>query len=148
MHGHGSRPHLCHFADCERSVPGNGFPRRYNLFDHMKRVHDYQGPTTEPSPPATQGQGGTGRKSTSRKRKSTADEGGEKRQKVAKAAFQQQLQQRRGQLQDAFLTKKQNIINILSNLSGPNDLGDDIQLTKEVVGLHEISAEFKKTLGG
>ncbi|KAF1983957.1 hypothetical protein K402DRAFT_297776, partial [Aulographum hederae CBS 113979] len=41
MHGHGSRPHLCTYADCERSIPGHGFPRRYNLYDHMKRVHDY-----------------------------------------------------------------------------------------------------------
>ena len=43
MHGHGSKPHLCTYVDCERSQPGNGFPRRYNLFDHMKRVHDYTG---------------------------------------------------------------------------------------------------------
>ncbi|KAK5294409.1 hypothetical protein LTR16_001344 [Cryomyces antarcticus] len=43
MHGHGARPHLCTFNDCDRAVPGNGFPRRYNLYDHMKRVHDYSG---------------------------------------------------------------------------------------------------------
>lgn len=48
MHGHGSRPHLCHYPDCERSEPGHGFPRRYNLFDHMKRVHDYSGPSEGP----------------------------------------------------------------------------------------------------
>lgn len=42
MHGHGERPHLCHYPGCERSAPGNGFPRRYNLFDHMKRVHDHK----------------------------------------------------------------------------------------------------------
>ncbi|KAF1815126.1 hypothetical protein P152DRAFT_246688 [Eremomyces bilateralis CBS 781.70] len=41
MHGHGSRPHLCLYEGCERSVSGNGFPRRYNLLDHMRRVHDY-----------------------------------------------------------------------------------------------------------
>ncbi|KAF2014924.1 hypothetical protein BU24DRAFT_463663 [Aaosphaeria arxii CBS 175.79] len=145
MHGHGSRPHLCHFADCERSVMGNGFPRRYNLFDHMKRVHDYTGPTTEPSPPVQPAPGN--RKGMSRKRKSTADEGTEKRQKVAKPTPQQQAQMRRRQLQDDFLNKKQNIIDILSNLGGPNDLGNDIQLTKEVVDLHEISAEYKKSLG-
>lgn len=44
MHGHGEKPHLCHFVDCERSQPGNGFPRRWNLGDHMKRVHEYTGP--------------------------------------------------------------------------------------------------------
>lgn len=55
MHGHGSKPHLCSYSDCDRSIPGNGFPRRYNLFDHMKRVHDFTGSTTPPdraSPPA------------------------------------------------------------------------------------------------
>ncbi|KAF2796009.1 hypothetical protein K505DRAFT_323658 [Melanomma pulvis-pyrius CBS 109.77] len=147
MHGHGSRPHLCHFSDCERSVPGHGFPRRYNLFDHMKRVHDFTGPTNEPSPPAPS-QAPTSRKTLSRKRKSTADDGSEKRQKVPKPTAQQQLEQRRGRLQADFLSKKQNIINILTKLSGPNDLRDDIQLTKEVVLLHDISAEFKKSIGG
>lgn len=43
MHGHGDKPHLCHFEGCERGVPGNGFPRSWNLGDHMKRVHNYQG---------------------------------------------------------------------------------------------------------
>lgn len=42
MHGHGDRPHLCYYPGCERGIPGNGFPRRYNLFDHMKRVHDHR----------------------------------------------------------------------------------------------------------
>ncbi len=44
MHGHGAKPHLCTYEDCERSIPGNGFPRRWNLYDHMRRVHDYTGP--------------------------------------------------------------------------------------------------------
>ncbi|KAF2658619.1 hypothetical protein K491DRAFT_737769 [Lophiostoma macrostomum CBS 122681] len=146
MHGHGSRPHLCHFGDCERSVPGNGFPRRYNLFDHMKRVHDYTGPT-EPSPPVQPARVGGKRRMTAHKRKSTADEAGEKRQKVAKLTAQQQLMQQRERLQGEFLKKKDDIIRILSNLGGPNELGDDIQLTKEVVGLHEISTKYKG-LGG
>ena len=44
MHGHGEKPHLCRYEDCDRSLPGNGFPRRWNLFDHMKRVHGFVGP--------------------------------------------------------------------------------------------------------
>ncbi|KAJ5886976.1 uncharacterized protein N7473_009650 [Penicillium subrubescens] len=51
MHGHGECPHLCLFEGCERSVPGFGFPRRWNLHDHMKRVHDYvscERPTSQP----------------------------------------------------------------------------------------------------
>ena len=55
MHGHGEKPHLCWFQDCDRSISGNGFPRRWNLFDHMKRVHDHTGhgssiESTSPSP--------------------------------------------------------------------------------------------------
>lgn len=42
MHGHGERPHLCFYTGCERNQPGNGFPRKYNLMDHMKRVHQYE----------------------------------------------------------------------------------------------------------
>ncbi|KAF2122796.1 hypothetical protein BDV96DRAFT_608666 [Lophiotrema nucula] len=145
MHGHGSRPHLCHFTDCERSVPGNGFPRRYNLFDHMKRVHDYTGPTTEPSPPHAEP--AASRKSNSRKRKSTADEGTERRHKVAKPTPQQQLQQKREHLQQTFLSKKQELINILAILNGPVDLNEDNQLHKEIDQLIDISSEFKKSLG-
>ncbi|KAL8896288.1 MAG: hypothetical protein Q9192_003170 [Flavoplaca navasiana] len=48
MHGHGDKPHLCTYHDCERSIPGNGFPRRWNLFDHMRRVHNHQGQASSP----------------------------------------------------------------------------------------------------
>lgn len=41
MHGYGNNPYSCKFPDCERSKPGNGFPRRWNQRDHMKRVHGY-----------------------------------------------------------------------------------------------------------
>jgi hypothetical protein len=146
MHGHGARPHLCHFRDCERAVPGHGFPRRYNLFDHMKRVHQYDGPTTEPSPPIMPGQ--SQRKAVSRKRKASTEETSDKRQKVAKITAEQARQQARDQLTQQFLSKKQQIIDILSNLGNPNDLRDDIQLTKEVVGLHDICAKFRENYGG
>jgi hypothetical protein len=146
MHGHGARPHLCHFRDCERAVPGHGFPRRYNLFDHMKRVHQYDGPTTESSPTATSGQ--VPRKAVSRKRKASTEDSGEKRQKVAKVTAEQQRQQAREQMTQQFLSKKQLLIDIISNLSSPNDLRDDIQLTKEVVGLHDICAKYRENYGG
>lgn len=35
----GNRPFLCTQESCERSNPGNGFPRLGNLRDHIKRVH-------------------------------------------------------------------------------------------------------------
>jgi len=55
MHGHGEKPHLCIFKDCDRSAEDNGFPRRWNLFDHMKRVHDYDPPNKGASPPSSTG---------------------------------------------------------------------------------------------
>ena len=121
-------------------------PRRYNLFDHMKRVHQYDGPTTEPS--LTTMQAPAPRKPMSRKRKaSTDDVVSEKRQRVVKLSAEQQRQQRRNNLTQEFLSKKQHIIDILANLSSPSDLGDDIQLTKEVVGLHEICIKFREISG-
>lgn len=56
FHGHGDNPHLCLFEGCERAVPGYGFPRRWNLFDHMKRVHDYTA-SEQPSSPETNATG-------------------------------------------------------------------------------------------
>ncbi|MCJ1385443.1 hypothetical protein MMC17_008566 [Xylographa soralifera] len=46
MHGHGDKPYLCRYEDCDRSIEGNGFPRRWNLLDHMKRVHSDSGPSS------------------------------------------------------------------------------------------------------
>ncbi|MCJ1286861.1 hypothetical protein MMC26_006207 [Xylographa opegraphella] len=46
MHGHGDKPYLCRYVDCDRSIEGNGFPRRWNLLDHMKRVHNDSGPSS------------------------------------------------------------------------------------------------------
>lgn len=54
LHGHGDKPYLCVYEGCERSVPGNGFPRQWNLRDHMKRVHnDHR--TVAGSPPSGAG---------------------------------------------------------------------------------------------
>lgn len=61
MHGHGEKPYLCTYEDCDRSTIGNGFPRRWNLQDHMKRVHDYTAPpsstgSTSPTPSSVSSQ--------------------------------------------------------------------------------------------
>ncbi|KFY76489.1 hypothetical protein V499_03911 [Pseudogymnoascus sp. VKM F-103] len=40
MHGHGEKPFLCTAENCDRAILGNGFPRHWNLRDHMKRVHN------------------------------------------------------------------------------------------------------------
>ncbi|KAI6783893.1 ZnF C2H2 [Emericellopsis cladophorae] len=65
MHGHGAKPHLCPFPGCERGAPGNGFPRHWNLKDHMERVHNHQknaGANTSSSPDSSHAQPAKGRK--------------------------------------------------------------------------------------
>jgi hypothetical protein len=42
-HGHGGFSFLCTYEDCERGVPGHGFPRHVDLRDHIKRVHNEPG---------------------------------------------------------------------------------------------------------
>ncbi|KAH8889276.1 hypothetical protein GQ53DRAFT_652953, partial [Thozetella sp. PMI_491] len=55
MHGHGEKPYLCTYEGCDRAVPGHGFPRQWNLRDHMRRVHNDNGTSTQAttSPPAS-----------------------------------------------------------------------------------------------
>lgn len=47
MHNHGMNPYLCLFQGCERSRDDNGFPRRWNQRDHMKRVHGWEEPEND-----------------------------------------------------------------------------------------------------
>ncbi|KAL2818884.1 hypothetical protein BJX63DRAFT_419033 [Aspergillus granulosus] len=76
LHGHGDNPHLCLFEGCDRSIPGYGFPRRWNLFDHMRRVHDYASSERPSSPDASPTSGSTKKKeSTGRKRRVTGVSG-------------------------------------------------------------------------
>ncbi|KAF4981093.1 hypothetical protein FDECE_17755 [Fusarium decemcellulare] len=61
LHGHGDKPFLCVYEGCERAVPGNGFPRQWNLRDHMKRVHNDHG-SSSGSPVSGSAQPSKGRK--------------------------------------------------------------------------------------
>ncbi|RSL94762.1 hypothetical protein CEP52_012469 [Fusarium oligoseptatum] len=46
LHGYGDKPFLCPQEGCERAAPGNGFPRRWNLVDHMRRRHKLDAPVS------------------------------------------------------------------------------------------------------
>jgi len=109
----------------------------------MKRVHDYT-PSTSPTSPNQQGPPEPKRQP--RKRKSAAEDAGEKRQKTAKASAQAaaalQLNQKRNQLQAKFNALKDGIIHTLSNMNDPKEL-NGLQLTEEAVTLQKISAELK-----
>lgn len=67
MHGHGDKPYLCSYEGCDRALPGNGFPRNWNLRDHMRRVHNDNGSSAQAKaagspPPSTRKESSKGRK--------------------------------------------------------------------------------------
>ena len=55
MHGHGEKPFLCTYSGCDRSTAGNGFPRHWNLRDHLRRVHNDSEAVQLGSPESTAG---------------------------------------------------------------------------------------------
>jgi hypothetical protein len=71
----------CIYEGCERSPGGKGFPRAWNLRDHLKRVHNderdpFQLPATSGSPdslPQDSMEADTGRHSSSKSRRRTKD---------------------------------------------------------------------------
>ncbi|OAR02291.1 hypothetical protein LLEC1_03645 [Akanthomyces lecanii] len=62
LHGHGNKPFLCTYAGCERAEEGHGFPRQWNLRDHMKRVHNDVGEVAAAPGPAPSASSAKGRK--------------------------------------------------------------------------------------
>ncbi|KAJ3556147.1 hypothetical protein NPX13_g10201 [Xylaria arbuscula] len=89
MHGHGDKPYLCTYEGCERAIPGNGFPRQWNLRDHMRRVHNDNGNslTAHTGPSQTthtsSAQSAKGRK---RKSKDSPDSSSSSRKQASKSA--------------------------------------------------------------
>ncbi|KAH6624361.1 hypothetical protein B0J18DRAFT_176646 [Chaetomium sp. MPI-SDFR-AT-0129] len=79
MHGHGEKPYLCTHDGCERSIAGHGFPRQWNLRDHMRRVHNDSGAAAQPASPPASGPSA----SRGRKRKSDAPEKQSSQEKVS-----------------------------------------------------------------
>lgn len=155
MHGHGDRPHLCYYPECDRSRIGHGFPRRYNAFDHMKRVHGWKGDQSNPSSSPKEGVAPGLRKVVGRKRKSMADEGAPKRKvkladsKPAELSHQEILAEQRIHLQRDFDTKKQRLVDILGALGGPDDFGTATQdeLQQIMVEMVRAAATHKECSG-
>lgn len=144
MHGHGSKPHLCAYPDCERAIPGNGFPRRYNLYDHMKRVHDYTSPSqVESGSPGSQ----SAKRPASRKRKSTgATEQSDKRQKTAaqikQANTARQRDQEKERLRNAWAERMAVLQQRLRTLNEPKDAESHQQIIEDATALQKIVAQL------
>ena len=158
MHGHGSKPHLCTYTDCERSLPGNGFPRRYNLFDHMKRVHDYTGSTSPPeqvSPPVQPAQLGPKRHNSTNKRKLAppVEDMARKRQKTttkapsaatAAASTQHRLAQEKQRWRREWAERKARLQQRVENIQGPQDINSCLQAYEDLDALKKIAARLNE----
>ena len=138
MHGHGAKPHLCKYEECDRALPGNGFPRRYNLYDHMKRVHDYKpelSPEASPTLTTERIDKPHGGRSAIRKRKATSsieDVQGRRQRtmptprpvmQVATPSQQARRAQHERQLADAqWMQQRDQLKEQLQSMSGPQDV--------------------------
>jgi hypothetical protein len=141
MHGHGSKPHVCIFEDCDRAQPGQGFPRRYNLFDHMKRVHDYtpKDTTSQDISPII----GSLRGAPTKKRKSSADQATEKRQKTsgrvqAPIRPHESKADLRAKLESEFTSRKHVLIQQAQQIQ-PSDLDGLLALSDLVENLKKVA---------
>ncbi|RYP70349.1 hypothetical protein DL769_004975 [Monosporascus sp. CRB-8-3] len=88
MHGHGDKPYLCTYDGCDRALPGNGFPRQWNLKDHMRRVHNDNGSSLNMSgsPPSGQAASSHSTKGRKRKNKDTLEGGSSSRKHSSRSA--------------------------------------------------------------
>ena len=165
MHGHGEKPHLCSYEDCDRSVPGNGFPRRWNLFDHMKRVHAYSGPPSSngslsptPSSASSHNQGTATLAFRKRRTSSTSLVDAPKRvksttgtkplTKVPKGLAPSISQGRQRQsMQKLWQEQKAAIKNRLDYLD-PSDISGSEQISADYAILHTIGINIRRQEAG
>jgi len=118
MHGHGDKPYLCTYKGCDRAQPGNGFPRQWNLKDHMRRVHHDDGAslqaTSAASPPPS---GSAGHSKGSRKkpcnRKSSLKSGSSMDNSTSKAEANQAYEE--------WHKHRQSLTSMVSNFAEPDD---------------------------
>ncbi|KAI0480081.1 hypothetical protein GGR56DRAFT_663908 [Xylariaceae sp. FL0804] len=86
MHGHGDKPYMCTYEGCDRAVPGHGFPRQWNLKDHMRRVHNDNGSSLQGPPAVEQTSSAHSAKGRKRKNKDGAEISSSSRKHAARLA--------------------------------------------------------------
>ncbi|TDZ61606.1 hypothetical protein CTRI78_v004231 [Colletotrichum trifolii] len=146
MHGHGDKPFLCSYDGCDRSMPGNGFPRQWNLKDHMRRVHNDNGVPGSPAVAASGQQSSKGRKRkdapkvsgpVAPSRKVTA------KATVVEAAVKEEPPSK--PLIDEWMAHRQALENIVRGLIQPEDV-KNVQLIKDAHDLLSAMGRIGNTL--
>ncbi|TQV99881.1 C2H2 finger domain-containing protein [Cordyceps javanica] len=141
LHGHGNKPFLCTHEGCERAQEGNGFPRQWNLRDHMKRVHNDVGdvPAPAPAPSVNPAKG--------RKRKNETQEVAVSERKAPTKPTQQQSARKNSTkpLLDEWQDHYQALQSILQGMVAPGDHRNISQLDevqKRSVEMAKITSQL------
>jgi len=123
MHGHGEKPYLCTYEGCERSQPGHGFPRQWNLRDHMRRVHNDNGAAVQPaSPPAVAATTSTrGRKRKSDQEKTSSHEKSSSRKSSKAAAEAAKAAELQNAEWDAWYDHQKALQSLVQGYGQPDD---------------------------
>ncbi|KAJ0282055.1 hypothetical protein CBS470a_008000 [Colletotrichum nupharicola] len=130
MHGHGDKPFLCSYDGCDRAMPGNGFPRQWNLKDHMRRVHNDNGVPGSPNTASSGQQVAKGRK---RKDAPKAAPTPASRKVTAKAAIVEAAikeEQSTKPLIDEWMSHRQALEDLVRGFTNPEDV-KNLQLIKD-----------------
>lgn len=136
MHGHGEKPFLCTADNCDRSIPGNGFPRHWNLRDHMKRVHNTVPEPTDSDQP-TRG---------ARKRKTSSVEGKTRKKNPANSPPKETAQPVTNEMspEDQFREHRRQLMSAMELLNDPSDPEALTKLRRANSYLKEMAATSQK----
>ncbi|KXH27129.1 C2H2 transcription factor [Colletotrichum nymphaeae SA-01] len=137
MHGHGDKPFLCSYEGCDRAMPGNGFPRQWNLKDHMRRVHNDNGVPGSPTSVSNGQQSSKGRKRKDAPKAATVGPAPPSRKVTAKAAVVEAAVKEEPSskpLIEEWMAHRQALENIVRDLNQPEDMKNS-QLIKDAHNL-------------
>lgn len=147
MHGHGDKPFLCTYDGCERGVAGNGFPRHWNLRDHMKRVHNDlgQSKSASGSPPPS---GPT----KSKKRKAGENPESPHAEKAPKRTAtpppaEQPKEPKEPSLVDRYQEKQKMLMDIVKQLSDPTQC-DNMDMLRSANAILKVMAQTTQRIQG
>ena len=154
MHGHGEKPFRCDFPDCSRFL--DGFPRRWNARDHMKRIHNHipaESPSRSHSPSSSTVSSQSVGKATisARKRRTSSISKPEpsKRSKSGEARESAKIQKARSQkfklqsLQKEWNEQRLALKERLNNLD-PTKVLNPEQIATEYATLRDLGEELSR----
>ncbi|WYZ40130.1 hypothetical protein EsH8_IV_000471 [Colletotrichum jinshuiense] len=130
MHGHGDKPFLCSYEGCDRAMSGNGFPRQWNLKDHMRRVHNDNGAPGSPTIASHGQQSSKGRKRKDAPKAGPAPASRKATAKTAVVEAAAKEEQSSKPLIEEWMSHRQALEDIIRGMTQPED-ARNVQLIKD-----------------